>query len=116
MAGLFQNFGWKLASGASVLSIIWIAVGASPVIVQHKLISELVVEAGTLSVLVNEPPRKTHEWLQHQFRQNDLMELDARDFVQVSGYGPYRVIDYSYEVQRPLFRNINYVLHFSGSS
>lgn len=116
MAGLFQNVGWKAASSAAVLSVVWLGVGASPVLIQHKLISELIIEAGDLPILVNAPPQKTHAWLQHQLVQNEVFDFDVGEDVQVKGYGEYRVVGYDYEVQMPLFRNIYYVMRFSGSS
>ena len=116
MASLFQNVGWKAASAVSVLSVVWIGLGASPILIQHRLISELITEAGTLPILVDSPPQKTRAWLHRQLRQNDVVDLDVDEGVRVKGYGVRRVVDYAYEVQMPLFRNINYVMHFSGSS
>ena len=116
MAGLFQNVGWKAVSAAGVLSVVWVGVGVSPVLIQHQLVSQLIVEAGSLPILVNSPPQKTHAWLLRQLRQNEVLDLDVEEDIQVKGFGVRRVVDYDYEVQMPLFRNINYVMHFSGSS
>lgn len=116
MAGLFQNVGWKAVSAAGVLFVVWIGVGVSPVLIQHQLVIELIAEASSLPILVSSPPQKTHVWLHRQLRQNEVLALDVEEDIQVKGYGPRRVVDYAYEVQMPLFRNINYVVHFSGSS
>jgi len=80
------------------------------------LLKELVVEASVSPALVNADPSKTRRWLMSQMHQNEFHDVDIDAMVKVKGFGQQRTIDYDYEVKRPLFRNINYVMRFSGSS
>lgn len=116
MTGIDQRVALRLLCATGVLSMLWVMAGVSPAILQHQRIQNLVHEASISPLLRDATVAETHDWLQQQFQQYEVLDLEAKDIVAVRGRGSKRVLNYRYEVKRPLIHNINYVLNFSGES
>ncbi len=116
MIGIFSGLGMRLVSAAAVLMVLWIVIGVAPVFIQHRIVGELIVEASAIRELRSASPARTYKWLQQQFKQNELRSFDAKEIIKVQGMGSHRTVSYDYEVKRPLFRNVNFVIQFSGSA